>query len=152
MENTLPTMDRHEFFRLVGTGIGAILLGHSASGCAEHASEDPTPVASQKIDFTIQLNEQNNTNLMSKGGYVVVNNVIIAQTQAGSFLAVSAQCTYVEGKSQLVYRASENQFYCPLHLDRYDATGKVALGPATQSLTQYLVAPNLSSGTLRIYQ
>jgi cytochrome b6-f complex iron-sulfur subunit len=152
MENTLPTMDRHEFFRLVGTGIGAILLGHTAFGCAEKTSEDPTPVASQKIDFTIQLNEQNNANLMNKGGFVVVNNVIVAQTQAGNFLAVSALCTHPEGKSQLVYRASENQFYCPLHLDRFDATGKVVLGPAKQALTQYQVAPNLSSGTLRIFQ
>ncbi len=153
METTLPpitsaTMHRHEFFRLVGTGIGAILLTRCMAGCAGDANNDPTPDPSQKVDFTLRLDDKANENLIGKGGYVIINNVIVAQTKDGQFVAVSANCTH-QG-TELVYKSPENQFYCPLHLSRFDTTGKVIVGPATLPLTQYTVETNLTAGTVRV--
>ncbi|SFD89512.1 QcrA and Rieske domain-containing protein [Spirosoma endophyticum] len=149
METIFPSMDRHEFFRIVGTSIGAILLTNCAAGCGDKAGGDPTPDPNQKVDFTLRLSDKGNENLTVKGGYVVSNNVIVAQTKAGQFIAVSANCTH-EG-TQLIYRANDNQFYCPLHLSRFDPTGKVLYGPATQPLTQYIVESDTAAGTIRVH-
>lgn len=145
MENTLPTMDRHEFFRLVGTSIGAILLTRCSAACGKGDTVQPDP----PIDFLINLNDRSNENLKVKGGYVIVNDIIVAQTNEGKYLAVSSKCTH-QNNVALVYKAPENQFYCPLHLARFDATGKVVAGPATVALKQYSVN-DLANGTLRVH-
>lgn len=149
METTLPTMDRQEFFRIVGTGIGAILLSRCMAGCGAGSGGDPIPDPKQNVDFVVQLDDKANENLKVKGGYVIINNVIVAQTKDGNFVAVSAECTH-QG-TQLVYKSNDNQFYCPLHLSRFDTTGKVVVGPATQPLKQYTVTPNLPGGTVRVF-
>lgn len=149
METTLPSMDRQEFFRIVGTSLGAVLLSRCMAGCGAGSGGDPIPDPLQKVDFTVQLNEKANENLKVKGGYVIVNHVIVAQTKDGSFVAVSADCTH-QG-TQLVFKPTDNQFYCPLHLSRFDTAGKVIVGPATQALKQYTVVPDLAGGTVRVY-
>ncbi|RYF63953.1 MAG: Rieske (2Fe-2S) protein [Cytophagaceae bacterium] len=154
METTLHPMDnalmpRHEFFRLVGTSIGAILLSRCMAGCAGMENPDPTPDPSQKVDFILHLDDKLNANLLVKGGYVTSNGVIVAQTKDGKYVAVSANCTH-QG-TELTYKSVENQFYCPLHLSRFDTTGKVIVGPATLPLTQYTVEPNLAAGTIRVH-
>ncbi len=154
METTLHTMDnalmpRQEFFRLVGTGIGAILLSRCLSGCASQGNIDPTPDPTQKVDFTLHLDDKINANLLVKGGYVIANHVIVAQTKDGTYVAVSADCTH-QG-TELTFKPNENQFYCPLHLSRFDTNGKVIVGPATLPLTQYTVETNLGAGTVRVH-
>ncbi|MFD2571872.1 ubiquinol-cytochrome c reductase iron-sulfur subunit [Spirosoma soli] len=144
-----PTMPRHEFFRLVGTTIGAIMLTRCMAGCAGQANGDPQPDANQKIDFTLRLDEQANANLKVKGGYVIVNEIIVAQTKDGDFVAVSANCTHQGTK--LVFKPNDDQFYCPLHLSRFDIGGKVINGPASLPLTKYLAVSNPATGTVRVY-
>jgi cytochrome b6-f complex iron-sulfur subunit len=141
-------IDRQEFFRLVGTGVGAILLTRCITGCASSGNPDPSPNAARKIDFTVNLNEKKSENLAVKGGYIIINDVIVAQTKDGQYIAVAANCTH-QG-TQLVYKSADNQFYCPLHLSRFDPTGKVVVGPATQSLQQYTVTLNPTSGLIRV--
>lgn len=153
METTFPTtdqrpMDRQEFFRLVGIGVGAILLTRCVSGCSGADTPDPKPNPARKIDFSINLDDKTSENLKAKGGYIIINDVIVAQTKDGRFIAVSANCTH-QG-TQLVFKPSENQFYCPLHLSRFDTKGNVITGPATQALQQYTVVTNPTSGQLRV--
>lgn len=157
METTLPTteqrsMDRHEFFRLVGTGVGAILLMRCVSGCAG-PDTDPVTAASgstpaRKIDFSINLNDKASENLKMKGGYLIQNDVIVAQTKDGKYVAVAANCTH-QG-TQLVFKPGDNQFYCPLHLSRFDTLGNVIVGPASQALQQYMVTVEPVTGLLRV--
>ena len=148
MQTSLPLMDRHEFFRLVGTGVGAILLTNCSAGCSKAAVDDPATDPAQIIDFLIDMDDKANANLLQKGGYTVIKNVIVAQTKAGDFIAVSSKCTHQ--KVELVYKSTENQFYCPLHLSRFDALGQVLTGPAVQPLIRYSVT-TLSNGTLRVF-
>ncbi|GAB3996810.1 hypothetical protein GCM10028807_40350 [Spirosoma daeguense] len=147
--NEQPVMPRHTFFRLLGTSIGAFLLTQSASGCAWEENPTVEGEAIQKVDFTLRLDDNANQNLATKGGYVVVNNVLVAQTNDGKFLAVSSKCTH-EG-TRLVYRAAQNEFYCALDLSRFDASGKVIAGPAAKPLSVYTIDSNLTAGTLRIH-
>ncbi|AQG79122.1 ubiquinol-cytochrome c reductase iron-sulfur subunit [Spirosoma montaniterrae] len=150
METSPTTIDRQEFFRRVGTGVGAIWLMRCLAGCSSEANGDPAPNGGRNVDFTLNLTEKANEILKTKGGYVVVNDIIVAQTKDGQFVAVSANCTHQN--TQLTYRPIENLFYCPLHLSRFDATGRVLNGPAAQALTAYKVTANLGANTVRIFE
>lgn len=142
-------MPRHDFFRLVGTGLGAFLLTHSITSCAGKDTPEPASGAARKIDFTLNLNDKTNENLKVKGGYMILNDVIVAHTKDDQFVALSSTCTHE--RTQLVYRLTDNQFYCPLDLSRFDTTGKVLVGPATQALKQYTVTPDLGTGIVRVF-
>ncbi len=148
METSPATIDRQEFFRRVGTGVGAIWLMRCLAGCTGEANGDPAPNGGRGIDFTLNLTEKANEILKTKGGYVVVNDIIVAQTKDGQFVAVSANCTHQN--TQLTYRPVENLFYCPLHLSRFDTAGRVLNGPAVQSLTQFRVTYNTANQTVRV--
>ncbi len=149
MEFVPPTLNRHDFFRLLGTGLGAVLLTHSAVGCTGPADENPTLSSARKIDFTLNLSDKANENLKNKGGYMVVNDVIVAHTKDGQFVALSSTCTHEQ--TRLVYRLADNQFYCPLDLSRFDITGKVIVGPATQALQPYIVIADALTGLIRVH-
>lgn len=140
-------MDRHEFFRLVGTQLGVVLINRCLGGCGQGG--DPVPTPPTNVDFTLNLNDPVNANLLVKGGYVIANGVIVAQTSTGTYVAVAANCTH-EG-TQLVFKSTDNQFYCPLHQSRFGLTGNVVVGPAVIALTQYTVETNLTARTLRIH-
>ncbi len=151
METTLPRSEhnpvhRSTFLRPAGISLVTLLLMHLALGCSGQSGSDSTLVPVQGINFTLNLADKANENLTVKGGYVVMNNVIIAQTNSGSFVAVSVNCT--NDKTKLVFRANDNQFYCPLDLSRFDTTGKVVSGPATLPLTAYKIEQNAAAGTL----
>ncbi|GAB3497256.1 Rieske (2Fe-2S) protein [Spirosoma knui] len=144
-----PTMPRQEFFRLVGISLGAILITRCAAGCGAQGDGNITPDPNQKIDFMLRLDDKSNENLIVKGGYVIVNNVIVAQTKDGNYVAVSADCTH-QG-TQLTFKPNDNQFYCPLHLSRFDTTGKVITGPAVEPLTQYKTSYDSGTRTIRVF-
>ena len=113
MTTDQPLMDRQEFFRPVGVSVGAILLTRCVSGCAGSANPNITP---NPENFTIDFTEKANENLAMKGGYLIVNDVIVAQTKSGAYVAVAANCTH-QG-TQRVVKPNDNQFYCPLDLLR----------------------------------
>jgi cytochrome b6-f complex iron-sulfur subunit len=78
---------------------------------------------------------------------LVSNGVIVARTNLGFFLAVSAACTH-EG-TNVYYSSSNNNFICPNHGAKFNSTGAVTQGPASKSLTQYQTA--LSGTKLRVF-
>jgi cytochrome b6-f complex iron-sulfur subunit len=148
MEATSKTMNRQAFFRLLGVGFSAITVANSLSACESHA-EDLAP-NSDALDMTIQLDDARYANLQKAGGYTSVENrVIVAHIQANQYVALALKCTH-EGTS-LVYRADNNLFYCPLDQSRYDITGKVLAGPATQPLARYNVSNDQKSNSIRIF-
>ncbi len=142
-------MDRQEFFRLVGVSIGAIALSQCVTACAQ-ASPDPAGSAKTglTLPFTVDLNDAKNDNLKLKGGYVIVNEVIVARTQSDQFLAVGANCTHAG--TQLVFKSTENRFYCALHGSNFTTTGQVLNGPAVTPLTMFKVTADLTKGLLTV--
>ena len=154
MEATLPPTNHHavsrpSFLRSVGIGLTTLLFMHLAFGCSGQSGADTTLVPVRGINLTLNLADKANENLAVKGGYVVTNDIIIAQTKNGNFVAVSVNCTF--DKTKLVFRAADNQFYCPLDLSRFDTTGKVVSGPATLPLTTYKIDSNAAAGTLVVH-
>ena len=139
-------MDRKDFLSQVGVGAAAFLapicLGGIA-GCGK-SSNDSTPSAPSNVDFTLDVSSGA---LASNGGFLVSQGILVARTNAGAFLAVSAACTH-EGTS-VTYNAANNNFVCPNHGAKFSSSGMVTLGPATTNLKSYNTS--LTNSTLRIY-
>lgn len=153
MEATLPSADlpsrpRQHFARQIVISLGTYLLMHLAFGCAGQSDGGLTPVPTN-VNLTLNLTDKSNENLAVKGGYVVSNNVIIAQTKEGKFVAVSVDCTF--DKTKLIFKPAESQFYCPADLSRFDTSGKVVIGPATLPLTKYIVEQNVATGAITVH-
>lgn len=148
------TIDRKEFMKQVGISFGAIMLMNCLQSC-EGVSEipDPNPNGSSgKVDFTLDLNSSSYATLKNKGGAVVVKpqNIIVAHTNAGAFIAVSAICTHES--ATIGYRAATNDFLCPNHKSEFKADGAVQKGPATTALKKYSVSSDLTNNTVRIFE
>jgi cytochrome b6-f complex iron-sulfur subunit len=139
-------MDRKDFLSQVGVGAAAFLapicLGGIA-GCGK-SSNDSTPSAPSNVDFTLDVSSGA---LASNGGFLVSQGILVARTNAGAFLAVSAACTH-EGTT-VNYNAANNNFVCPNHGAKFSSSGMVTLGPATTNLKSYNTS--LTNSTLRIY-
>jgi cytochrome b6-f complex iron-sulfur subunit len=146
-QEAITTIDRQEFFRLVGVSIGAIVLQQCLSGCGTGAA-DPQPDDSTK-DFSININNTNFTALRNAGGFVRSNGIIIARTNQGGFIAVSQTCTH-EGTA-VNYVSANNTFLCPNHGSVFTSEGEVQTGPATKPLTRYKTSFDASTGDVRVF-
>ncbi|MCX6187175.1 MAG: Rieske (2Fe-2S) protein [Bacteroidetes bacterium] len=136
-------MDRKEFLSQVGIGVTSLLVPACIGGlssCSKIAgTQTPT-----NVDFTI---DTSTGALSANGGYLIQSGVIVARTQIGTFIAVSAACTH-EG-TNVYYSSASSGFICSRHGARYNETGAVIQGPASQSLTKYKTT--LTGKNLRVY-
>lgn len=147
-ENAI-TMDRKEFFKLVGISVGAIVLQQCLSGCSTGTKTDPTPVDETPTgDFTINVNDPNYTALRTAGGYIRYKGIIIAHTMQGAYIAVSQACTH-EGTA-VNYVSSNSTFLCPNHGSVFTERGAVQTGPATKPLTVYKTTFDASTGGIAV--
>ena len=85
--------------------------------------------------------------IASNGGFLVSQGIVVARTNSGTFIAVSAACTH-EG-TNVNYVASANEFLCPNHGAQFSSTGVVTRGPANTNLKQYNTS--LTGNSLRVY-
>ena len=85
--------------------------------------------------------------LLSSGGSLVSNGIIVAKTKAGAYIAVQRSCTHES--YTLTYQSANNRFYCPNHGATFAENGAVTNGPASRSLTVYNT--QLTGTTLKVY-
>ncbi len=134
-------MDRKEFLSQIGIGAAALLVPVCIGGLSSCKKKNTAPT---NVDFTI---DTSTGALASNGGFLVKNSVIVARTNAGTFIAVSAACTH-QG-TNVNYNATNNLFVCPNHGAIFDPTGAVIQGPATTNLTKYNTT--LTGTSLRVF-
>ena len=142
-------MDRKDFLSQVGVGAAAFLApiclgGIAGCGKSSTGSTPIVPSPPSSIDFTLDVSSGA---LSSNGGFLVSQGILVARTNAGAFLAVSAACTH-QG-TNVNYNAANNNFVCPSHFSEFSSSGMVTLGPATTNLKSYNTS--LTNSTLRIY-
>ena len=136
-------MDRKEFISQVGFGAAALITAAcfgSLAGC----KKTDAITAPSNVDFTV---DTSSGALATNGGYLVKNGVLVARTNSGTFLAVSAACTH-EG-TNVNYYASSNSFTCPNHGALFTTKGIVTSGPAKSNLATYNTT--LTGNSLRVY-
>jgi cytochrome b6-f complex iron-sulfur subunit len=87
-------------------------------------------------DLEIDLNATQYAALKTLGGHVVVNNIIVANTDSG-YVALSSVCTH-QG-CEITYSSSNKNFPCPCHGSVFSSTGSVLTGPATTPVKKYTI-------------
>lgn len=138
-------MNRKEFLKTVMYGTAALGITACIGSCLSGCSDDVT--APSNVDFTLDLTLAANAALLTTGGYLVSNGIIVARTGTNQFTAVSAKCTH-EG-TQVAWQQSNNRFYCSNHGATFTSAGVVTGGPASKNLTQYNTT--LTGNSLRVF-
>ena len=132
-------MNRKEFISLVGLGATGVFVTSCLSACKKENNTN--------IDFTLDLNSSANSALLANGGFVISQGVIVAKTNTGEYIAVSAACTH-EGVN-VQFQSSNNRFHCTAHGANFSTSGTVQNGPANSPLTKYNTS--LSGNMLKVY-
>ena len=143
-------MQRKEFINALGVSTASMILATCFGGCSKASVTDNSngaPPPPTNVDFVLDLNQTENANLATNGGFVYKNGIIIARTTTGSYIAVSMACTH-QGTT-LVYEGNNNRFYCNNHGSTFSNTGTVNNGPASTNLKQY--STTLNGTMLRVF-
>lgn len=135
-------MDRKEFLKLMGFSLSSYIILQNLNGCGDSNATQPTTV-----DFTIDLNDPQFSDLKNNGGFIVYNNVLIIRTVSGVLKALSSKCTHEN--TTLEYDNTNDKIVCPKHNSQFSTDGKVLKGPANKNLYVYNVAEN--GNVVRIY-
>lgn len=138
-------MNRSEFLKQLGAGAAFALTATCLGGCA---TDNVTPDQSaQDVDFTLDLTETSNANLLQDGGYIVVNNqVVVGRTTSGSYVAATRLCSH---EARKLIRLRNDEWYCTEHGARFSLSGSGLNSDARNGLTIYNV--NQDGDFLHVY-
>jgi nitrite reductase/ring-hydroxylating ferredoxin subunit len=96
--------------------------------------------------LTLDLSATANASLKTVGGYIAKSGIVVAQTSAGNYAAVTQTCSH-EPKKRIIFNKTE--FYCTDHGARFSLAGKGLNSFGSKGLTVYKVA--VSGTTLVVY-
>lgn len=117
---TANQISRKDFLKNLGLGSAALWAVYCTGTLTSCKNE--TTVAPDISQFSINLEDAANANLKTNGGYVIKNDVVIAKTMTGTYVAVTVVCSHQQLKQ--VTFTKNNEFYCTAHEARYDTMGK----------------------------
>ena len=137
-------MKRNEFFSVLGVSAATVFFAPFLAGCSKSSAGLGS---GNPIDFTLDLTVAANLALMSDGGSVVKNGVIVVRTSASTYVALSDTCTHQGGT--LHYDSVAGRFVCPVHGANFSTSGSVLVGPAAVALQKYNTT--LTGTSLRVY-
>jgi len=143
--NELPAADctRREFCIRTGQAVSLATLAAMLQACGSptspSASGSPLPIANASLaGGSVVLTVDSSSPLAAVGAMVLVQSsagdFLVTRTSSSSFIAVTALCTH---QGCTVNRFDNQIFVCPCHGSRYNTSGMVVTGPATQSLRQF---------------
>jgi cytochrome b6-f complex iron-sulfur subunit len=138
-------MDRKDFLATIGMSAATLAL-LSCAGCKKDSSGSSVS-GPTGVDFTLDLSLSANAALLSNGGYLAANNVLVARSTTGAYIAVQQSCTHEN--YPLIYQGSTGHFYCNNHGSAFSEGGAVLNSPANRNLTVYKTT--LTGNSLRIY-
>lgn len=144
-------MKRREFLNFVGLGLVASSLPVAIAACAPSNPEATTDSeadtsstdAPAEVDNSLRedgfaalgtVTELKSAGFLAKKGFIAGPVIAIPDPDnADSVVAFDSMCTH-NGCS---VEWAETEFACPCHGSKYDASGTVTNGPATESLGTY---------------
>ena len=139
-------MNRKDFLKNLGLSGAAVFATYCVGGLSSCSSNNVTP--DSVADFTLDLTAVANKNLTVNGGYVITNNVVIARTKTGDYLAVTKICSH-EGNPNITFDASNNRFSCSSHGALFDLQGKGLNSTGVKGIKVYQTA--LTGTMLRVF-
>ncbi len=143
-------MKRDEFFTAFGVSAGMLFLAPVLSSCSKSMTDTSATGGGNNngaVDFTLDLSSSTYSTLNNNGGSVIKDNIIVARTVSGVYVALSSVCTHQGGT--IGYDSSADRFHCPNHGSNFATDGSVINGPASTSLKKYNT--QLTGTSLRVY-
>ena len=147
-------ISRGKFLKDLGMSSAALMAFYCMGTTMTSCKNDVAPAANgttgttTKLDVTIDLTSADYLKLKTVGGFAYKDDIIIANTKGGVYIALSKVCTHTG--TTVNYRPAENDIKCPNHGSEYTIAGKNQLGPAASPLTMY--STQLSGNSLRIFE
>jgi nitrite reductase/ring-hydroxylating ferredoxin subunit len=132
-------MQRREFLEKLGIGAAFAIT----TSCFQSCKTDTVDAA---VDFTLNLDD--NASLLTKGNYIIKNNVVVAYGIDGNYYACTVVCTH-EDLKKMTYKKTTNEFFCTEHDARFDLTGKGLNKEAEKGITTYKTT--LTGKNLRVF-
>jgi nitrite reductase/ring-hydroxylating ferredoxin subunit len=113
-------ISRQAFLKKIGFSGTSLLavycLGWGISSCTTEK------LVGSADDFTLDISKGKFRVLQQAGGWIKVNNVVIACTSPGQFVAISSICSH-EGENRVEYRPAEKDFRCSAHGAEFNLNG-----------------------------
>ena len=124
-------MNRKEFLGKLGVGAAFVLTSTCIGGCTRDEADPP-----REINFTIDLDEAKYEPLQVFGSYVIEDQIVIARSNTGEYLAATLSCSH-EGLSQITYSNREGAWYCTAHEALFTEEGEGLNANGSKGLTIY---------------
>ncbi|MGY8915511.1 MAG: QcrA and Rieske domain-containing protein [Flavobacteriales bacterium] len=118
-------MERKKFLKSLGAGAAFALVFPCVQGCSSDGGEeviDPKPVPTG-VDFTIDLNSSEASNLKNNGGFILKNFVVVVRNLEGAFVAASQVCSHQGTENVRFVNDNGGIFNCSTHGARFDQQG-----------------------------
>ena len=148
-------MKRKEFFSTLGISAisaGLLFMAPAVTSCSKDSTTDPVGGGGNNtggaVDFTIDLTSPTYAALNTNGGSIVKDNIIIARTSAGAYVALTSICSHQQ-YNPIAFESANNRFHCPNHGSNFGTDGSVINGPALTALKKYNTT--LTGTSLRVY-
>jgi len=148
-------MERKQFLKSLGAAAAFAVSFPCLHACSKDEGEEGgnTPVPTG-VDFTLDLEAEENSNLSENGGYILKNLVVVAKNLEGEYVAASQVCSH-QGYDEVrfVNLNGSTIFYCDVHGSRFEQDGtplnQVDSAPA-KALKVFQT--ELSGTSLRIFE
>jgi Rieske Fe-S protein len=127
----------------IGTATGTT-GGTTSANSSIITTEELNKITSTKAK--IDLTSTTYAKLKTVGGYMIVSNIVIALSNANTYIAATVTCSH-EPKKQMIYY--NNEWYCTAHGARFSITGAGLNGNGRAGLSVYKVATD--GKTLVVY-
>lgn len=136
-------MKRKEFIEKLGIGAAFVLTSTCMGSCTRDNADPPNDV-----DFTIDLTQDKFLELQNFGSYVIENQIVIARSNSGEFLAATLICSHEE-LTQITYNDSEGAWFCTAHGALFDEEGVGLNANGSKGLAIYNTA--VTGDLLRVF-
>lgn len=122
-------MTRKEFLSTLGIGATFALTATCLGGCSKDVLGNNEPV-----DFYLDLTDSANIELQKNGSYIITNQVVVARTTTGEYVAATIACSH-DGHQKITLR--DDEWYCTSHGARFDLQGDGLNKDGRKGLTIY---------------
>lgn len=136
-------MNRKEFLEKLGLGAAFVLTASCMGGCTRDEADPP-----RDIDFMIDLTSADNAALAELGSFVIVDNIVIARSNTGDYLAATVVCSH-QNLSQITYSQDQGAWLCTAHGALFDEDGVGLNANGSRGLTIYNTS--LEGDQLRVF-
>lgn len=129
-------MNRKEFIEKLSIGAAFALTATCMGGCYK---DNAIIIPIGDVDFTLDLTDSSNANLLENAGYIIKDRIVIAKTETGEYVAATQLCSH-DDRYKVIFR--NNEWFCTDHDARFAIDGSGLNSKGSKGLTIYQTALN----------